>query len=328
MKNAILTDSVYLKAYENFKVKAMNSTGKHMPLLIGMRTFKTALACGLAVVVGYTINSPYPPFLAIGALGCMDSSITASLRSARDMIFGNLVGAILAMIFTVAFTGHYALGCFIGVIIMITVCNLMHMKPGITSLACVVFCCCLKDIPATGNVIYGLLRFRDTAIGTGIALAVNMFIRPYSGANHTKKGIIRAQQAMLPLLEERVLRGRIPDLRDLRNKMNDLDHNINILLDERMNKSLKKSEVAHLRGCQQLSWKMRDALISICSIDTTPSPSPENLARMQALGMKSQRQNKDNILAGVCDENDTIVFNYYLKIFLDSNDYLTQLIDL
>ena len=71
----------------------MKHMQKHMPFLIGMRTFKTALACALAVSIGYVINSPYPPFLAIGALGCMESSITTSLRSARDMIIGNLVGA-------------------------------------------------------------------------------------------------------------------------------------------------------------------------------------------------------------------------------------------
>lgn len=293
-----------------------------------MRTFKTALACGLAVASGYAINSPYPPFLAIGALGCMDSSITASLRSARDLIFGNLVGAILAMIFTVTFTGHFAIGCFLGVIIMITVCNLLHMKPSITSLACVVFCCCLKDIPATDNLVYGLLRFRDTAIGTGIALAVNMLIRPYSGAKQTQNAILRAQKEMLPLLEQRVLRGRIPDLRELRADINSLDRAVNILLDERMNKSLKKSEVAHLRGCQQLLWKMRDALISICSIDTTPSPSPQNLERMHALGMTPDNTKTENILAGVCDERDIVVFNYYLNIFLDSNEYLTALMDL
>ena len=232
----------------------MNSSTKHIPFLIGMRTFKTALACGLAVTFGYAINSPYPPFLAIGALGCMDSSITASLRSARDLIFGNLVGAILAMIFVETFTGHYAIGCFLGVIIMITVCNLLHMKPGITSLACVVFCCCLKDIPASENIIYGLLRFRDTAIGTAIALAVNMLIRPYSGAKQTHNAILRAQKEMLPLLEQRVLGGRIPDLRELRADINSLDRAVNILLDERLNKSLKKSEVAHLRGCQLLLW--------------------------------------------------------------------------
>lgn len=299
-----------------------------MPFLIGMRTFKTALACGLAVASGYAISSPYPPFLAIGALGCMESSITASLRSARDLIFGNLVGAILAMIFTVTFTGHFAIGCFLGVIIMITVCNLLHMKPGITSLACVVFCCCLKDIPATDNLVYGLLRFRDTAIGTAIALAVNMLIRPYSGAKQTQNAILRAQKEMLPLLEQRVLRGRIPDLRELRADINSLDRAVNILLDERMNKSLKKSEVAHLRGCQQLLWKMRDALISICSIDTTPSPSPQNLERMHALGLTPDDTKTENILAGVCDERDTVVFNYYLNIFLDSNEYLTALIDL
>lgn len=56
----------------------MKHLKKHTPFLIGMRTFKTALACGLAVSMGYVINSPYPPFLAIGALGCMEASITAS----------------------------------------------------------------------------------------------------------------------------------------------------------------------------------------------------------------------------------------------------------
>lgn len=303
----------------------MNASAKHIPFLIGMRTFKTALACGLAVAFGYAINSPYPPFLAIGALGCMDSSITASLRSARDLFFGNLVGAILATIFTVTFTGHFAVGCFIGVIIMITLCNLLHMKPGITSLACVVFCCCLNDIPNSG-LFYGMLRFRDTVIGTVIALAINMLIHPYSGAKQTQNAIRRAQKDMLPLLEQRVFEGRIPDLRELRAAINSLDRAVNILLDERMNKSLKKSEVAHLRGCQQLLWKMRDSLISICSIDTTPSPSPKNLERMYALGM-TESQNA-NILTGTCDERDTIVFNYYLTIFLDSNEYLTTLIEL
>ena len=106
----------------------MKHTQKHMPFLIGMRTFKTALACALAVSIGYVINSPYPPFLAIGALGCMESSITTSLRSARDMIIGNLVGALLAMIFVMNFTGYFEITCFIGVIIMISVCNFLHLS--------------------------------------------------------------------------------------------------------------------------------------------------------------------------------------------------------
>ena len=305
----------------------MTHTQKHMPFLIGMRTFKTALACALAVSMGYVINSPYPPFLAIGALGCMESSITTSLRSARDMIIGNLVGALLAMIFVMNFTGYFEITCFIGVIIMISVCNFLHMKPTITNLACVVFCCCLKDIPASGTIIYGLLRFRETVIGTVISLAVNMLIRPYNGAERTRKGILSAQQAMLPLLKERVLLGRIPDLRDLRKHINQLDSSINILLDERMNISLKKSQVAYLRGCQQLLWKMRDALISICSIDTTPSPSQENLDRMKQIGLTSAPEEQtENILTGICRAEDTTVFNYYLDIFLDSNEYLNELI--
>ena len=207
-----------------------------------MRTLKTALAVGLSLLTGYAIKSEYPPFLAIGALGAMESSITASFRGARNLTVGNFIGALLAIAFTVVFSGHLAIGCAIGVVIMIVACNMLHIPASTTNLACVVFCCCLTDMLSTCNPMYGLLRFRDTVIGTAIALAVNMLIRPYSGAAHTKDSIIKAQKAMLPLLEQRVLRGRIPDLRDLRAHINDLDRNVSILLDERMNKSLKKSE--------------------------------------------------------------------------------------
>lgn len=301
---------------------------KRFPLHIGMRTFKTALAASIAVAVGLMIHSPYPPFLTIGALGCMQSSITASLKGARDLTIGNFVGALLAMLFTVTFNGHLSVGYFFGVLIMIVVGNSLHMQPSTTSLACVVFCCCLMDIPSQDDLMYGMVRFRDTCIGTLIALGVNMLIRPYSGADRAKAGILRAQQAMLPLLEQRVLRGRIPDLRDLRSKINDLDARIDVLLDERMNKSLKKTEVAYLRGCQQLLWKMRDSLIGICCIDTTPSPSDKNLIRMNALGLTKNEKQTENILDGVCDVQDSVVFNYYLTIFLDSNEYLDQLMNL
>ncbi len=315
------------QSMDEWKVKIMsNISTKKFPIRIGMRTFKTGFAAGIAVAVGYLIDSPYPPFLAIGALGCMQSSIIASLKGARDLTIGNFVGALLAMLFTMTFSGNLSVGCFFGVMIMIVVCNSLHMQPSTTSLACVVFCCCLSDISSKGNLLYGMVRFRDTCIGTAIALAVNMLIRPYSGADRAKAGILRAQQAMLPLLEQRVLRGRIPDLRDLRIKLSDLDSRIDVLLDERMNKSLKKTEVAYLRGCQQLLWKMRDSLIGICCIDTTPHPSEQNLARMNALGLTRDEKQTENILDGMCDEQDTVVFNYYLNIFLDSNEYLTQLI--
>ena len=304
----------------------MNTTKRQFH--IGMRTVKTGIAVAFSFLAGYIVKSEFPPFLVIGALGSMESSITESIRGAQKTLIGNAVGALLSMLFTVTFTGHIAVASTIGIILMILICNNLHIKGNITGLACVVFCCCLDQMMKTGNLMYGVFRFRDMAIGTFIALAVNMLIRPYSGAENTKKSIIQAQKFMLPLLEERVLQGRIPDLRELRANIYNLDKNINILLDERMNKSLKKSQVAHLRGCQQLLWKMRDALIGICCIDSMPSPSEENLARMTALGLTRSETNKDCILDGVSLPEDTVVFNYYLQMFLDSNDYLTELINL
>lgn len=305
----------------------MNALKSHFHFHIGMRTLKTAVAVGVSMLIGYLIHSPYPPFMAIGAFGCMESSITASMQGAKNLAIGNLFAALLSMVFGVLFNGHFAFGCFIGVIIMIVLCNLLHMESNTINLACVVFCCTLVDSSSNGILWYGLLRLRDTLIGCGIALLVNMLIRPYSGAERTKQGIIRAKKAMIPLMEQRALRDRIPDLRELRRNINAMDKNIDIILDERLNFSLKKSQVAHLRGCQQLVWKMRDALIGICCIDSTPSPSADNLARLEALGL-SRGERHESILSGICDEEDSVVFNYYIRMFLDANDYLDQLIDL
>lgn len=305
----------------------MQSVVKKFPLRIGMRTLKTAVAVGVTIWIGYLIGSPYPPFLAIGALGAIKSSITDSFRGALELTLGNLIGAILAIGFSILFYDHKAFGCFLGVLLMIPICNALKIRPSTINLACVVFCCTFIDIGTTDNLLYGLVRFRDTVIGTAVALIVNMLIRPYSGVARTKDSLKRAQQAMLPLLEQRVLRGRIPDLRELRANINELDTNINVMLDERLNRSLKKSQVAHLRGCQQLLWKMRDALIGICCIDTMPSPSPEMLERMNKLGLTGDNE-IPCILDGACGHEDTVVFNYYLKIFLDSNDFLNQLIDM
>ena len=73
---------------------------------------------------------------------------------------------------------------------------------------------------------------------------------------------------------------------------------------------------------------MRDALIGICCIDTMPSPSPENLARIEALGLTRENVKTECILDGACAPEDTVVLNYYLKVFLDSNEYLTMLLEL
>lgn len=48
---------------------------------------------------------------------------------------------------------------------------------------------------------------------------------------------------------------------------------------------------------------------------------------MKQIGLSNDPQEyTENILTGVCHEEDTTVFNYYLNVFLDSNDYLNELI--
>lgn len=304
---------------------------KHMRLKFGMRTVKSALSVTIALALSYAIQSPYPAFMAIGALGSMQRSISDSLKSARNLVLGNLFGACLASVIALLF--HYDLLSVsflplvtgIGTILMLIFCNRMNIQSA-ANLSCVVFVCLMVDIQNGADLFYGFKRSFDTLIGVMIALIVNIVIRPY---NHKPRiyAMIQAIQAdMLPLIEQRVLRCRIPELDALDTKLDKLHKEINMVANERFNATLTQNDIAYIRGCEQLVTKMRDALNSICALDATPAPNDENLDRLYGLGL--ERMENDNFLDGKCIYEDRVVLNYYLKIFLDSNEYLHELLEL
>ena len=70
--------------------------------------------------------------------------------------------------------------------------------------------------------------------------------------------------------------------------------------------------------------RMLEALHTLNSMDTTPLLSEQNAQRMEALGMGAY--DPDQSLAGKCSEEETAVFNYHIRDFLDANDCLTAMI--
>ncbi len=304
---------------------------KHKRIRFGMRTAKTALSVAIALAIAYATARPYAAFMAIGALSSMQRSITASLRSARENVLGNLFGACLATVVVLLFRYQLVPESFlplitgIGTILLLTFCSVANIKNA-ANLSCVVFVCLMVDINSGASLFYGFQRAFDTLIGVLIALIVNIVIRPYN-LKPRIFAILQALQAdMIPLLEQRVLRCRIPELDEIEKNLDRLHKEIDLAADEKYNSTLSQKDIAYIRGCEQLVTKMRDALSSICALDATPTPNDENLERLYALGLKKTEQ--DNFLDGKCTFEDRLVLNYYLKIFLDANDYLHELLEL
>ncbi len=309
----------------------MTSLTKHKRLRFGMRTIKSALSVTLTLIISYAVGSAYPAFMAIGALGTMERSITSSIKCAWDQLRGNLVGALMATLVVLLFNhGYLPLSMLpfvtgVGTVILLVFCNHFQLQPT-ANLSCVVFVCLMVDISSGQSIFYGFSRFVDTLVGTFIALVINIVIRPYNHKPRIYSMITSIKQSMLPPLEQRVLRCRIPVLDSINKDMERLHREIELVAHEKFNSTLTQQDIAYMQGCEQLITKMQDALISICSLDATPAPNEENLQRLYALGL--ERTEQDNFLDGKCDDEDVVVLNYYLKIFLDAHDYLGELLEL
>ena len=309
----------------------MKSLDRHRQFRFGMRTTKTAISVMIALTTAYAVGSAYPGFMAIGALGSMERSIVDSIRSARNQSIGNLFGAMLATLVVLLFnhnllpTSLLPLITAFGIIIMLMLCNHFRIQSA-ANLSCVVFVCLMVDITGGASITYGLFRFIDTVVGVLIALIVNIVIRPYNHKPRIYSMLSGTRDAMMPLLAERVLRCRIPDLSKLNRTMEHLHHEVDTVANDKFNSTLTEKDIAHIKGCEQLITKMQEALVCICSLDARPSPNDQNLERLYACGL--ERTEQDNFLDSKCTFEDRTVLNYYLKQFLDAHDYLCELMEL
>ncbi|MDR2354822.1 MAG: aromatic acid exporter family protein [Clostridiales Family XIII bacterium] len=166
----------------------MNETNnKKHPLMIGMRTVKTALSVLICLTLyrfadslGHTTN--FDAFLAcVATVICMQDSVEKSLKSGRNRLAGTGIGALLGMIFLyidMLLNNAYLIIAVIafGVIVLITVCNLLRLSESVV-IGCVVFLIIALEQTVDGPFISSVRRLLDTAVGVVVAIAVNRFVK-------------------------------------------------------------------------------------------------------------------------------------------------------
>lgn len=143
---------------------------------IGMRTIKTGVAVAITLVVCEFFKVTNPFFAAIAAIFAMESSIDGTLIVVRDRLFGTILGAVVAIIFTL-FVPVNPLSVGIGIIIVIYLCNLFKWE-GTIKISTVVFVAIALGYEEGGQVSYAFYRTIDTFIGLSISALINMLIFP------------------------------------------------------------------------------------------------------------------------------------------------------
>lgn len=166
---------------------------------IGMRTYKTSLAVFICIIVYQIAHWENPFFAVIGAILSMETSIISSFKVGRDRLMGTALGAIVGLGFTLI-SPRDALLSALGMIIIITICNIFHWNKSI-SIAGVVFISIMFNIGGLQAIQYSINRILDTSIGILIGLAINFLIAPYNFENSIQRQLSSLNKEFNMLIE-------------------------------------------------------------------------------------------------------------------------------
>ncbi|WP_042454994.1 FUSC family protein [Neobacillus dielmonensis] len=162
---------------------------------LGARIFKTGIAIVLSLYSAQLLHSPSPVLAAIAAIFAIQPTIYRSYLTIIEQIQGNLIGAIVAVIFVLLLGNHFIIiGLAAIIVIMI---NLKLKLENTIGLSMVTLISIMESTEETFITFAGI-RFSTIMIGVFSAFVVNLIFMPpkyenklYSKITSTTEEIIR-----------------------------------------------------------------------------------------------------------------------------------------
>ena len=255
-------------------------------LRIGPRTLKTALAVILSIIAVsfYGSSTSNLVFATIGALSAMGATFKESFVSCISQIAGVLFGAI-AGVLLLSMHMPPLLASGIGIIVVITFYNLLHLKFSPT-LACIVVVT-ICNLTGTTPLIYALERIWDTAIGLLVGMLINLFVFPYDNSKQIRNTIHRLDKELILYLED-MFDGdeHLPNVNKMVHSLDEIEHGLKIFSDQKLLYHLKKqrNDLSSLLDCEE---KARQLVIHLEILSSLPFPgilNPYNKERLERNG--------------------------------------------
>lgn len=287
---------------------------------IGLRTFKTALAVTLSLMLASLIGSYSPVYAGIGAILAVTRTVRDSLKQALTQYTGLLIGGVVGFALILIFNQTPPWGIGLGIITAISLCIRFKADFAASTACFIVLSACIS----TGdNVMHEMLyRLMDTTLGLTVGLAVNILIKPYNNKPHILK-LLGEMAGLIPnLVEECVVCSRYPDLVPFEKKLRQLEEELAIFRQQRFGQTQsRRSDIAFLEGLEQLVVRMYQELAAICFMDSFGIPNGPNRLRLEVLGIDLPDE-----IVRKCSVKDTTVLNFHLEKLLDARDFLLELL--
>lgn len=142
---------------------------------LGARVLKTGVAIVFALFLAELLHLPNPMFAGIAAIFAIQPSLYRSFQTILEQIQGNVIGAAVAITFTLIF-GHHIVAVGIAAIVVIAIMLKLRLEKAL-SLALVTLIV-IMEIQHEDFLQFALIRFASIMVGVLAAFIINIIFVP------------------------------------------------------------------------------------------------------------------------------------------------------
>ncbi|HSP23387.1 MAG TPA: aromatic acid exporter family protein [Planococcus sp. (in: firmicutes)] len=142
---------------------------------LGARIFKTGIAISFALFLANSLDLPSPVFAGIAAIFAIQPSIYRSYLTVLDQIYGNLIGAVIAVIFVLTLGSNYLT---IGLAAVLAIVIILKLKLESTVPLTLVTIIAIMESHDPNFLSFASLRFGTVLLGILASFSVNLIFLP------------------------------------------------------------------------------------------------------------------------------------------------------
>ncbi|GEK34631.1 FUSC family protein [Kurthia sibirica] len=142
---------------------------------LGARILKTGLAIVLAFYVATWLELPSPIFAGIAAIFALQPSIYRSYKTIIEQVQGNIIGAVVAVIFGTVFGHSFAV---VGFAVIVTLLIMMRFKLESSISLALVTVIVILEFQQGDFIEFAVLRFLTVMTGVLAAFIINLIFLP------------------------------------------------------------------------------------------------------------------------------------------------------
>lgn len=277
---------------------------------VGMRTIKTVLAVSFTIFISEIFKLRSPFFAAIAAIIAMQTSVSESLGAGKDRMYGTILGAFIALLYTlVAPENPFFIG--IAIFIIIYICNLAGWEKSV-SISTMVFLSIVLNYKEGSRLDYAFFRTLDTLIGLIIGTLINYFIHPPSLEDNIEESIDQMYKEFKNMVKAIIWKEENLPLEKLRKSLIDTEETYDILKSDiklHLNKTLNSCDFDDVLESFESIY---NHLSIIYTIDRTPNINEDNKNSLKKLFNNDIPPHGND-----GDHRLDIIYNYHLEKILN-----------